>query len=104
RLTDPVSGQPAFISDNSSASPTVGPDNDIYYGVLEDGDNHGDRGWLLHFDSTLATLKTPGSFGWDDTVSVVPSNIVSSYKGSSSYLLMTKYNSYFDGHNMIAVL
>jgi hypothetical protein len=103
-LTDPVSQQPAYISDDSSASPTIGPDDDVYYGVLEDGDNHGDRGWLLHFDSTLATVKTPGSFGWDDTVSVVPSSIVSSYTGSSSYLLMTKYNSYFNGQNQIAIL
>lgn len=104
QLIDPVSGDPAYISDDSSASPTIGPDNDVYYGVLEDGDDHGSRGWLLHFDSTLATVKTPGSFGWDDTVSIVPANIVSSYKGSSSYLLMTKYNSYYDGHNKIAVL
>jgi hypothetical protein len=103
-LTDPVSQDPADINDDSSASPTIGPDNDVYYGVLENGDNHGDRGWLLHFDSTLATVKTPGSFGWDDTVSVVPASIVASYTGSSSYLLMTKYNSYYDGHNEIAVL
>jgi hypothetical protein len=104
RLTDPVSGEAAYVTDNSSASPTIGPDNDVYYGVLENGDDHGDRGWLLHFDATLATVKTPGSFGWDDTVSVVPANIVASYTGSSSYLLMTKYNSYYDGHNEIAVL
>ncbi len=34
-LKDPVSGLPALISTRSSASPTVGPDGDVYYGVLE---------------------------------------------------------------------
>ncbi|MGD0192284.1 MAG: hypothetical protein ABSD74_16215 [Rhizomicrobium sp.] len=110
-LTDPSSGDPAWIDDDSSASPTVGPDGDVYYGVLENPfPNHDDRGWLLHYDATLTTLKTPGSFGWDDTVSVVPASIVSSYTGSSAYLLMSKYNNYYDagpygdGHNKIAVL
>ena len=28
---------------------------------------HNGRGWLLHFDATLATRYTPGGFGWDDT-------------------------------------
>ena len=72
-LKDPVSGQPAFISTSSSASPTVGPDGDVYYGVLENPfPNHDDRGWLLHYDATLTRAKTPGSFGWDNTVSVLP--------------------------------
>ena len=88
----------------------VGPDGDVYYGVLEGPfGSHNDRGWLLHFDSTLATLKTPGSFGWDDTASVVPATSVPSYVGTSSYLVMTKYNNYLgngsgNGHNEIAVL
>jgi WD40 repeat protein len=70
---------------------------------------HNSRGWLLHFDATLAQLKTPGSFGWDDTASVVPAAMVPGYTGNSSYLLMTKYNNYGrsgsgDSKNRIAVL
>jgi|HubBroStandDraft_6_1064221.scaffolds.fasta_scaffold57370_2 hypothetical protein len=110
-LKDPSSGELAWVFDDSSASPTIGPDGDLYYGVLENPfPNHDDRGWLLHFDSTLAKKKTPGSFGWDDTVSVVPASAVPSYTGTSSYLLMTKYNNYYeggpdgDGHNKIAIL
>ncbi len=109
QLTDPASAAPALVSDNSTASPTVGPDGDVYFGVLENGD-HNDRGWMLHFDSTLATVKIPGSFGWDDTPSIVPSAMVASYTGSSPYLLMTKYNNYGshgiggDGANRVAIL
>ncbi|HEY5046868.1 MAG TPA: hypothetical protein VII49_02470 [Rhizomicrobium sp.] len=110
-LVDPVSGSVAWIDDDSSAAPTVGPDGDVYYGVLENPyPNHDDRGWLLHFDATLTTQKTPGSFGWDDTASVVPASAVPSYTGTSPYLLMSKYNNYYgigpygDGHNRIAII
>ncbi len=112
-LIDPETQQPAQIYAESTASPTVGPDNDVYYGVFESGKpgqplNNNDRGWLLHFDSTLAVSKTPGAFGWDDTASIVPANLVPSYSGTSSYLLFTKYNNYSetggDGQNKIAVL
>ncbi len=109
-LTDPSSGQPAWVDDDSSAAPTVGPDGDVYYGVLENPfPSHNDRGWLLHFDSRLKTAKTPGSFGWDNTPSIVPASAVPSYKGASSYLIMSKYNNYYgigsgDGHNRIAIL
>ena len=48
---------------------------------------HNGRGWLLHFDATLATSKVPGSFGWDDTASIVPASMVPSYTGGSPYLL-----------------
>jgi hypothetical protein len=110
RLIDPSSGLDATIFDASSATPTVGPDGDVYYGVIENPfPNHNDRGWLLHFNSDLSKTKTPGSFGWDDTASIVPASLVSSYTGSSSYLLMTKYNNYGgvgsgDGKNRIAIL
>ena len=101
----------ALSPDDGTASPTVGPDGDVYFGVLENPflSNH-DRGWLLHFNGALTQINTPGAFGWDDTVSIVPASMVSSYHGSSPYLLMTKYNDYSDpgiggsGSNKIAIL
>jgi hypothetical protein len=99
----------AFTDDDGTASPTVGPDGDVYYGVLENplGANHY-RGWLLHFNGGLTQTNLPGAFGWDDTASIVPASLVPSYHGSSSYLLMTKYNNYAeaggDGVNKIAIL
>ena len=101
----------ASMYGDSTASPTIGPDGDVYFGVVENPCcvNH-DRGWLLHFDGALSQTKIPGAFGWDDTASIVPASLVSSYHGSSSYLLMTKYNNYSDdgiggnGSNKIAVL
>ncbi|MGA8300009.1 MAG: hypothetical protein WB817_11025 [Terriglobales bacterium] len=110
RLKDPSSGLDAWIFDASSASPTVGPDGDVYFGVLENPfPNHNDRGWLLHYSADLSQTKTPGSFGWDDTASIVPASLVPSYTGTSTYLLMTKYNNYCgvgtgNGHNDIAIL
>jgi hypothetical protein len=110
RLKDPSSNQDATIFDASSASPTVGPDGDVYFGVIENPfPNHNDRGWLLHFNSDLSQKKIPGSFGWDDTASIVSASLVPSYIGTSSYLLMTKYNNYAgagtgDGKNRIAIL
>jgi outer membrane protein assembly factor BamB len=110
RLTDPASGFDATLSDESSASPTVGPDGDVYYGVLENPfPDHNDRGWLLHFNRDLSVEKIPGSFGWDDTASIVDASLVTGYQGSSTYLLMTKYNNYAsintgDGHNRVAIL
>jgi hypothetical protein len=109
RLRD--AGQPqndALFFDDSTASPTVGPDGDVYYGVLENPFPYThDRGWLLHFDGALKTAKTPGSFGWDITASVVPAGAVPSYRGRSPYLLLTKYNNYAelggDGANRLAV-
>lgn len=110
QLPDPANGLPAWVNDNSTASPTVGPDGDVFFGVLEaNAPSHNFRGWLLHFDATLAVSKTVGSFGWDDTASVVPASMVPSYTGSSTYLLMSKYNNYYgagsgDGKNRIAIL
>ncbi len=110
RLTDPASGFDASLTDESSATPTVGPDGDVYFGVLETPfPSHNDRGWLLHFNSDLSQLKTPGSFGWDETTSVVDASLVPSYHGTSKYLLFSKYNNYAgintgDGVNKIAIL
>lgn len=109
RMKDPTSGQDALVFDASSSTPTVGPDGDVYFGVLENPfPSHHDRGWLLHFNSDLSQKKIPGSFGWDDTASIVPASMVPSYNGTSSYLLMTKYNNYAgaggDGHNRVAIL
>jgi hypothetical protein len=106
----PSSPLAALVTDDSSASPTVGPDGDVYYGVLEgNSPSNNDRGWLLHFSGDLGTTKLPGAFGWDDTASVVPVSAVPSYTGSASYLLLTKYNNYAgmgsgDGVNRLALV
>ncbi len=97
---------PAVI-DQSSASPTVGPDGDVYFGT--NNGYHG-RGVMNHFSGDLSQVKTSGSFGWDDTASIVPASMVVSYHGSSTYLLMVKYNNYAsfglggDGVNKLAIL
>lgn len=110
-LSDPRPGYGlASIYTGSSGAPMVGPDGDVYYGVLEASfASHNDRGWLLHFNPTLSLTKLPGSFGWDNTPSVVPASVVPSYTGTSSYLILTKYNNYADfgignGLNQVAIL
>ena len=109
-LLDPGTGTPARVSDDGTSSPTVGPDGEVFFGVLETVfGSHNGRGWLLHFDATLATRLLPGGFGWDDTASIVPASMVPSYAGGSSYLLMTKYNNYAgigsgNGANRVAVI
>jgi hypothetical protein len=99
--------QLAILADDSTASPTIGPDGDVYYGVIPATANHF-RGWMLHFSADLQTTKTPGGFGWDDTPSIVPAAAVASYAGTSSYLLLTKYNDYAStggqGQNRMAIL
>ena len=83
----------------------------MYYGVEENPWlSHDGRGWLLHFNATLTRTKIPGSFGMDNTVSVLPARAVPGYHGTSRYLLVTKYNNYVgagphgNGHNEVAVL
>ncbi len=109
-LLDPATNALARVSDNSTASPTVGPDGDVYFGVLEsNAPAHNFRGWLLHYDATLTVAKTPAAFGWDDTASVVPAAMVPTYTGPSTYLLAIKYNNYGgvgtgDGRNRMAIV
>lgn len=110
-LKDPRTGNDAAVDFDGTASPVIGPNGDVFVGVLENPfpSNHY-RGWLLHFSGDLATQKTPGAFGWDNTASIIPSEIVPFYHGSSPYLLFTKYNNYADsgdptsGNNRIAIL
>ena len=107
-LADPRNGNGAALSDDSTASPTVGPDNDVYIGILSNPGN-GSKGFLLHFNGDLTVEKTPGGFGWDYTAAIVPASMVPSYQGTSSYLIFAKYNNYAgfgdgDGVNRIALL
>src|SRR5262249_44851973 len=110
-LKDPRFGQAnnAAISDDSTASPTVAPDGDVYFGVLANPGN-GSRGFLLRFSSDLKEEKTPGGFGWDYTPAIVPASMAPVYRGSSPYLIFAKYNNYVDpqsagdGVNRIALL
>ncbi len=95
------------VIDQSSASPTVGPDGDVYFGT---NNGYHARGVMNHFSADLSQVKTSGSFGWDDTASIVPASMVPSYHGTSTYLLMVKYNNYAnafaggDGVNKLAIL
>jgi hypothetical protein len=100
----------ADMTDDSTASPLVGPDGDVYFGVLGNPFN-GSRGFLLHFSSDLTVEHPAGGFGWDNTPGIVPASMVPSYTGTSSYLIFSKYNNYAgagsdsaDGVNRIALL
>ena len=110
-LKDPRNGgiNNAVVTDDSSASPMVGPDGDVYYGVLGNPFN-GSRGWMLHFSGNLTQTKTPGAFGWDNTASVVPTSAGAVVHAARPPIcIFTKYNNYAgldggDGVNRIAVL
>lgn len=110
RLYDPKTGNDAIITGQSSASPMIGPDGDVYIGVLSNPhEEHNGRGYLLHFDKTLTTQKPTGSFGWDITPSLVPKAMFPGYTSPSGYYLCTKYNNYAgfgtgNGRNRMAVL
>ena len=105
-----VPANDALLLDDGTSTPTVGPDGDVYFGAFEGPfGSHNRRGWLLHFDATLTQTKTAGSFGWDQTASIVPASLVTSYTGASKYLLLSKYNNYVGGggtggDNRMAVL
>jgi hypothetical protein len=106
-LRDPRNGNPASIREDGTSSPLVGPDGDVYFGIIGNP-NNGSRGFLLHFSGDLTNEKTPGAFGWDYTPGIVPANLVPAYTGPSSYLLFCKYNDYFfddgTGVNRVALL
>jgi hypothetical protein len=97
----------ALLPNIGTASPTIGPDGDVYLGVLESPFSTS-KGWMLHFNSTLTQAKPAGAFGWDSTAAIVPRAMVPSYTGTSQYLVMTKYNDYAGlggtGINKVAVL
>ena len=104
-LRNPNDNQASSVPDDGTASPMVGPDDDVFFGVLA---NNASRGFLLHFSADLQTKKLPGGFGWDYTAAIVPTNMLPSYNGPSSYLLFSKYNNYAGGDgngiNRIALL
>jgi len=108
-LADPATGLSANVSNNGTATPMVAPDDKVYYGVLENpfGVN-AQRGWMLQFDAALNPAGAPGAFGWDHTPSLVPAAAAPVYSGTSSYLIMTKYNFYAgtggNGENKIGLL
>ena len=82
----------------STASPTVGPDGNVYMGNLTPFVF--DRGTLYQYSANLTQTTfqaaTPGGFGSDDTVSIVPLSMVPWYhpNDGSTYLLFSKYNGY----------
>ncbi len=99
----------ARLLDDSTASPMVAPDGDVYFGIY--ADNTGSRGFLLRFSGDLAVEKVPGGFGWDNTPAIVPAAMAPLYTGPSPYLIFTKYNDYANagagsgsGVNRIALL
>jgi hypothetical protein len=103
RLVSSALGQTSIL-DDSTASPVVGPDGDVFYGVY----GNSGRGYMLHFSPDLKTQMPPSTFGWDNTPALVPTNMVPGYPGTSAYLLFTKYNNYVanggDGINRMALL
>src|SRR5262249_57184460 len=61
QLKDPRNGGNAIILDDSTASPMVAPDGDVYIGVYANGTRS--RGFLLRFSGDLSVTKTPGRLG-----------------------------------------
>ncbi len=116
QIVDPALGTNAYYIGQSSASPMIGPDGHVFMGVFATNwrESHG---WMVQYDADLnpgdshGNRWPTGAFGWDDTATVVPANIVPSYTGTAKYLILTKYNNYdmggdagADGSNKVAVL
>jgi hypothetical protein len=97
QILDPRNNNQTGIISQSTAAPMVAPDGTVFFGLWASSPFNGSRGFMLHFSADLTQRFTPGAFGWDDTASVVPASMVPSYHGSSSYLILTKYNNYFAG-------
>jgi hypothetical protein len=103
---------PGGFANLSTASPTVGPDGNVYMGNTNPFVF--DRGTLYQYSANLtqtsAQTANPGGFGWDTTTSIVPLSMVPWYHSSSpltTYLLFTKYNGYASeggGTNYVALL
>jgi Bacterial Ig-like domain (group 3) len=111
-LSIPNAGTGVGLISQSTAAPMVAPDGSVFMGVFANSYD-GSRGFMTHYSGDLATEYTPGAFGWDDTASIIPTSMVPSYSGASSYLILTKYNNYVagevgssggDGVNEIAIL
>ncbi len=95
-----------FVHDAGTASPTVDPaTGHVYFGTLP-GTHF--RGQLEQFSGDLSQRLVSGSFGWDETVSIVPASMVPSYHGTSTNLIFSKYNDYKQasgtGVNKLAIL
>ena len=66
-LIDPNTGTPARVSDDGTASPVVGPDGRVFYGVLERRSPRTTRAAGCCSSMRCSRrASTPGSFGWDD--------------------------------------
>ena len=77
---------------NSSASPMVGPDGDVYYGVLGNPSN-GSRGWMLHFSGNLRRRRRPVPSAGTSRLRG-PGSDGAIVHGNSTYLIFSKYNNY----------
>ncbi len=93
---------PAYASADSTSSPVVAPDFDVYVGT----NSESIRGKLAHYNADLTVEKPSGAFGWDNTPSIVRKAWVPGYQGTSPYLLLCKYNYYgFNGQrDQVALL
>jgi len=59
QLVDP-SGALSHLPDDGTASPMLGPDGDVYFGVLDSPFNsNSDHGWLLHFSGIFQRKSQP---------------------------------------------